>query len=567
VAQRLLGANTLAENKIYRQPVRPESIGATTDISPAAQARVDSVRAGGRPLPESVRSFFEPRFGHDFGPVRIHTDARAGESAQSVNALAYTAGRDVVFAQGHFAPHTSAGQRLLAHELAHVIQQGGAGPASAPSASWVGTIQRQEPVTTTAGTVTIGAVIGKCILGAITGVLFDAVIQAAIHSIKKWTLRFWRTTLDYCSLFISAVLGCIAAPISAFVLEGWVTTQLGRRLGAMSGTLLGKILIYLAKKLAIQPPKFLVSQLLKLGCVSPEQAAELGVSAEAEVECAGEAPYIPTDMSRMYWRLSPVERAEVNTKADEVFRSETGVTRKLDWDNPRDRPCARRWLRIRDEVMATWEPRTPTEERSQVPPTKPPAPKAEGRPKRVVEEEPDIGDRLIEEARRLKQELVGGGVGRGAIRRITFNGRRVEVQGTPSFTAPAVSGLQPHHPEAHGIDYTNPRYQDVPLKGPVPEGSYFVTPAVVESNPPGTFAVEAWGRYRTRLQEPVLLKAHRRLLTDRGGGFFLHEDANKNGTYGCIGLRSPEVNERIHRLIKANVERIPVEVRYPAVTP
>src|SRR5205085_1978944 len=62
--------------------------------------------------------------GHDFSHVRVHTDERAADSAQSVNALAYTVGQHIVFTRGQFAPHSEAGQRLLAHELTHTIQQG-----------------------------------------------------------------------------------------------------------------------------------------------------------------------------------------------------------------------------------------------------------------------------------------------------------------------------------------------------------------------------------------------------------------------------------------------------------
>jgi hypothetical protein len=65
----------------------------------------------------------ESRFGHDFSQVRVHTDARAGASAKAVNALAYTVGRDIVFAAGQYAPGTVSGKKLLAHELTHVLQQ------------------------------------------------------------------------------------------------------------------------------------------------------------------------------------------------------------------------------------------------------------------------------------------------------------------------------------------------------------------------------------------------------------------------------------------------------------
>jgi Domain of unknown function (DUF4157) len=75
-------------------------------------------------LNPATRSFMEPRFGHDFSRVRVHADARAAESARTLNARAYTVGRDVAFGAGQYAPQTSEGQRLLAHELAHVVQQG-----------------------------------------------------------------------------------------------------------------------------------------------------------------------------------------------------------------------------------------------------------------------------------------------------------------------------------------------------------------------------------------------------------------------------------------------------------
>jgi hypothetical protein len=82
----------------------------------------------GRPLDAATRGFFESRFSQDFGQVRIHTDSGAAESARMLDARAYTAGPNVVFAAGEYAPHTGAGRRLLAHELTHVVQQQSAGP-------------------------------------------------------------------------------------------------------------------------------------------------------------------------------------------------------------------------------------------------------------------------------------------------------------------------------------------------------------------------------------------------------------------------------------------------------
>ncbi len=79
----------------------------------------------GRPLDTPTRSFMESRFGHDFGGVRVHDDSLAAESARAVNAKAYTVGNDVVFDRGQYNPNTQSGRHLLAHELAHTVQQGG----------------------------------------------------------------------------------------------------------------------------------------------------------------------------------------------------------------------------------------------------------------------------------------------------------------------------------------------------------------------------------------------------------------------------------------------------------
>ncbi|KYF92238.1 hypothetical protein BE20_01620 [Sorangium cellulosum] len=84
------------------------------------------LRSGGAPLDASTRAFMEARMGHDFGDVRIHADARADASARAVNALAYTVGRDIAFRSGQYDPASDRGRRLLAHELAHVCQQGAA---------------------------------------------------------------------------------------------------------------------------------------------------------------------------------------------------------------------------------------------------------------------------------------------------------------------------------------------------------------------------------------------------------------------------------------------------------
>lgn len=77
----------------------------------------------GQPLDAETRAFMEPRFGHDFSHIRIHTDAVSANAASAVGARAYTVNRDIVFGAGEYAPHTEAGRRLLSHELMHVMQQ------------------------------------------------------------------------------------------------------------------------------------------------------------------------------------------------------------------------------------------------------------------------------------------------------------------------------------------------------------------------------------------------------------------------------------------------------------
>ena len=79
--------------------------------------------SSGQPVDAMARAMMEPRFGHDFGQLRVHADAKAADSARAVNALAYTVGTHIVFGDGQYAPRTLAGQRLLAHELTHTVQQ------------------------------------------------------------------------------------------------------------------------------------------------------------------------------------------------------------------------------------------------------------------------------------------------------------------------------------------------------------------------------------------------------------------------------------------------------------
>jgi hypothetical protein len=96
----------------------------------------DILGSSGQPLDETTRSFMEPRFGHDFSQVRIHSAAGAAASAAAVHAQAYTVGQHIVLGSGSPSPQSQAGRLLLAHELAHVVQQsGGVGTEPVPEIS------------------------------------------------------------------------------------------------------------------------------------------------------------------------------------------------------------------------------------------------------------------------------------------------------------------------------------------------------------------------------------------------------------------------------------------------
>jgi Domain of unknown function (DUF4157) len=109
--------------------VIPHRAAGGEDSAVAPRIVGETLSSPGRQLDAATRTFMEPRFGHDFSRVRVHADAKAAESARAVNAVAYTVGPDIVFAAGAFRPGTGPGRRLLAHELAHVVQQNRVGVA------------------------------------------------------------------------------------------------------------------------------------------------------------------------------------------------------------------------------------------------------------------------------------------------------------------------------------------------------------------------------------------------------------------------------------------------------
>jgi hypothetical protein len=174
-----------AEYSLKRKQAGEPGANAATqspDVPPIVHDVLNS--SGGQPLDTTTRAFMEPRFSHDFSGVRVHTDAKAAESAREVNALAYTVGQDVVFGAGQYVPHSSTGQTLLVHELAHAIQQTRGGPSPsrfAPNAS------NERAAIQAASMVALG---GVAIVGGASGVGIACAPRSLEVSLDPATLSF-----------------------------------------------------------------------------------------------------------------------------------------------------------------------------------------------------------------------------------------------------------------------------------------------------------------------------------------------------------------------------------------
>jgi hypothetical protein len=163
-----LGEDEIEEEQAVQTRLRSDAGGSSAAAdSPGRSSRLASgltdLRGGGEPLHRAERAFFEPRVGHDLSAVRLHTGPRAAELAASIHARAFTVGHDIVFGAAEYAPAEREGRRLLAHELTHVLQQGGGPPVARRSVAFdaptedprnpAGRILRDEPTGLTTPTV------------------------------------------------------------------------------------------------------------------------------------------------------------------------------------------------------------------------------------------------------------------------------------------------------------------------------------------------------------------------------------------------------------------------------
>jgi len=133
------------ENEDEESLQSKEQSGQTPGVTPNIESRINSLKSGGQPLDPPTRSFFEPRFGHDFSDVRLHTDSAAADTARSIHARAFTVGNHVAMGSGEYQPGSQSGQRLLGHELTHVLQQ--SGPQRSFKKFGVGPVGNTAPLT------------------------------------------------------------------------------------------------------------------------------------------------------------------------------------------------------------------------------------------------------------------------------------------------------------------------------------------------------------------------------------------------------------------------------------
>jgi hypothetical protein len=120
-------AQRAVADEAEEETAQRDATGPTGAAGASVEAGVSAARGGGAPLPAETRDRMEASFGRDFSGVRVHDDSRAAGLSEDINARAFTTGSDIFFAEGAYAPGTSTGDRLLAHELAHVAQQTGPG--------------------------------------------------------------------------------------------------------------------------------------------------------------------------------------------------------------------------------------------------------------------------------------------------------------------------------------------------------------------------------------------------------------------------------------------------------
>jgi len=175
-------------NKSRRRTEKGNTEKGNSDSALNFQSRINDVRSRGvRPLPASSREFFESRFGRDFSGVRVHSDVKAAGMSHALKARAFTVGQDIFFGAGEYAPETTEGQRLLAHELTHTVQQGNASVVDSSTLRTRMDVSRPgEPLEWEAGKVARHVVAGEVGVGNISKGGVGQVQRLGLPEIPSW---------------------------------------------------------------------------------------------------------------------------------------------------------------------------------------------------------------------------------------------------------------------------------------------------------------------------------------------------------------------------------------------
>lgn len=232
-------------------------LGANT-TPPGISQKIQNA-GGGTQLPDSVNSEMSQKIGADFSNVNIHTGPESSRLNQSLGARAFTHRNHIFFNSGEYNPESREGKRLLAHELTHVVQQGG------------NKTIRREPASAAAGTVTIGAVLGWCLSGAAVSVLIDQVIQAGGWIWERINSGGWNIRQNWCKTIFSALFGCVF---------GMVSGPMARMIfGEVAGFSLAQLSTWIHQKLVAAGLTFLAGKwgvmIAKLGCEESDAPANI----------------------------------------------------------------------------------------------------------------------------------------------------------------------------------------------------------------------------------------------------------------------------------------------------
>jgi Domain of unknown function (DUF4157) len=507
----------------------------------------DVLRSPGQPLDAATRAFMEPRFGHDFSGVRVHTDARAAESAQAVNALAYTVGQNIVFDTGLYSPNSYAGRNLVVHELAHAIQQSHSGHN-------LQNLSIDSP---------------------------DSDLEQAADWAAK-TVLFRHELNPSPSRDINAV--AVRNPLLSY-LNAPPTIQRTRRPTCHNDRL--------TKEQYLQGISWLEEQ----GHITTEEAENLRehIPDSRRARChmidglvrraqSGREGAVGTRHSRTRAHLiSNFQVTPRNIRVDEgeAARISFDVTGSdissigvyiIKYEFSSELPDSR-FFNFSHSLtpghkVAVWDG-TFTGSRREAPEP------GTYRVRVSISDRSGHHEEVFEQIRVLNQ--TGAAVlprteSGLALQSLDFNGNEAILTDTGSNTiqARAVSGKQPnnsHNPEHK--DYTDPQYQCVPDKGPIPAGQYFIDANTAQQPEldhrgqlryPSGGGEGGWGPFRVPLRP-----ANPAAVCGRSG-FFFHLDVTDDGTAGCIGISKREeakFNQMVALIMRIpKGSSLPVNVKY-----